>query len=94
MFYWEFENYVRAGHATPETSYNDLFGEWMKQKQEAAEFWIVRELKPPPGETWKVVAEAHYFSLYSRGWQTFYAIRRNRFLSKSRPGALREPSGS
>jgi 4-amino-4-deoxy-L-arabinose transferase-like glycosyltransferase len=94
LFYWEFENYVRAGHATPETSYNDLFGGWMKQQQEAAEFWIVRELKPPPGETWKVVAEAHYFSLYSRGRQTFYAIRRNRFLSKSRPGALREPSGS
>jgi len=77
LFYWQFEDYVHAGHATPETSYADLFEDgWLKRKKEAAEFWIVRELQPPAGETWKVVRQTHYFSIYARGRQTFYAIRR------------------
>ena len=77
LFYWQFEDYVHAGHATAETSYAELFEDgWLKRERDAAEYWIVRELKPPPGETWKVVRETHYFSIYARGRQTFYAVRR------------------
>jgi Dolichyl-phosphate-mannose-protein mannosyltransferase len=77
LFYWQFEDYVHAGHATAETSYAELFEDgWLKRERDAAEYWIVRELKPPPGETWEIVRETHYFSIYARGRQTFYAVRR------------------
>jgi hypothetical protein len=39
---------------------------------------VVHELTPPPGERWEVVDTAHYFSVYARGQETFYAVRRIR----------------
>jgi hypothetical protein len=48
----------------------------MPPKRDAAEYWVVHELKPPAGERWEVVDTAHYFSIYARGQETFYAVRR------------------
>jgi hypothetical protein len=79
LFYWQFEDYVHAGHVTATSTYGDLFGQsWQGRKRDAADYWVVHDLTPPRGETWRVVDQTSYFSVYARGWKTFYAVRRDR----------------
>jgi hypothetical protein len=51
---------------------------WQGRNRRAAEYWIVHDPRPPAGsgETWTIVDKADYFSLYARGRERFYAIRR------------------
>jgi hypothetical protein len=76
FFFWNFEDAAEKGLFHPSTSYAYFFDEWMPPSRDAAEYWVVHELKPPAGERWEVVDTAHYFSVYARGQETFYAVRR------------------
>jgi hypothetical protein len=78
FFFWNFEDAAEKGLFHPSTSYAYFFDEWMPPYRDAAEYCVVHELKPQPGERWEVVETAHYFSLYARGPETFYAVRRIR----------------
>jgi hypothetical protein len=75
-FFWNFEDAAEQGLFHPETSYAYFFDTWMPPYRDAAEYWIVHEVKPPPGERWEVVETARYFSVYARGMETFYAVQR------------------
>jgi hypothetical protein len=76
LFYWKFDDLVRAGKATGRTSYSDLYDHWLSENRAAADYWIVHDPHAPPGETWQPVAQASYFSVYARRRETFYAIKR------------------
>jgi len=79
LFYWQFEDYVHAGHVTAASCYGDLFGQsWLGRKRDAAEYRVVHDLSPPRGETWRVVDQTSYFSVYACRWKAFYAVRRDR----------------
>jgi hypothetical protein len=92
FFYWNFEDAAEEGLFHPNTSYAHFFDEWMPPYRDRAEYWVVHEVTPPPGERWEVVDTARYFSVYARGEETFYAVRRVR---EAKAGATRhERSGS
>jgi hypothetical protein len=77
LFYWQFEDYVHAGHVTDASTYADLFGEsWLGRNREAAKYRVVQNLTPPRGETWAIIGQTKYFSLYGCRWETYYAVRR------------------
>ena len=78
FFFWNFEDAAEQGLFHPDTSYAYFFDEWMAPDRQFAEYRVVHELTPPPGERWEVVDTAHYFSVYARGQETFYAVRRTR----------------
>jgi hypothetical protein len=88
-FFWNFEKAAEQGLFEPSTSYADLFDKWMAPGREAAEYRVVHEVKPPPGERWDVVAQTQYFSVYARGKETFYAVRRSREPAIPAPPASR-----
>ncbi len=78
FFFWNFEDAAEQGLFHPDTSYAYFFDEWMAPDRQFAEYRVVHELTPPPGERWELVDTAHYFSVYARGQETFYAVRRIR----------------
>jgi 4-amino-4-deoxy-L-arabinose transferase-like glycosyltransferase len=86
FFLWNFEEAAAQGRFHPSTSYAYFFHEWMPANRDQAEYRVVHELNPPPGERWKVVDTAHYFSVYARGQETFYAVRRIRDEPPARVG--------
>jgi hypothetical protein len=81
FFFWNFEEAAAEGRFQPSTSYAYFFDEWMPPYRDAAEYWVVHELKPPPNERWEVVETTHYFSIYARRQETFYAVKRIRDAS-------------
>jgi hypothetical protein len=83
FFFWNFEEAAARGLFHPDTSYAYFFDEWMPPHRDVAEYWVVHELRPPPGERWELVETARYFSVYARGPETFYAVRR---IRDERPG--------
>jgi hypothetical protein len=91
-FFWNFEDAAEEGLFHPSTSYAHFFDEWMPPGRNAAEYWVVHELKPPPGERWDVVDMAHYFSVYARGQETFYAVKRIRDVPSTRASSPRAES--
>jgi hypothetical protein len=92
FFYWNFEDAAEEGFFHPSTSYAYFFDEWMPPYRDRAEYWVVHNMTPPPGERWEVVDTARYFSVYARGEETFYAVRR---IREPKAGATpRERSGS
>jgi hypothetical protein len=50
----------------------------------------VHDPRPPASEFWKIVDRFHYFSVFSRGVETFYAVRR---LDSSRTVDPKSESG-
>ena len=88
FFFWNFEDAAERGLFHPDTSYAYFFDEWMPPGQDAAEYRVVHELKPPPGERWEVVETAHYVSVYARGQETFYAVRRIPDAPAARPRSM------
>ncbi len=78
FFFWNFEDAAEQGLFHPDTSYAYFFDEWMAPDRQFAEYWVVHDPTPPPNERWEVVDQAHYFSVYARGQETFYAVRRVR----------------
>jgi hypothetical protein len=87
FFFWNFEEAAEKGLFHPDTSYAYFFDEWMPPFRDLAEYRVVHELKPPPAERWEVVETAHYFSVYARGQETFYAVRRIRDAAPPRSNA-------
>jgi hypothetical protein len=74
--YHHFEDYVRANPPRADFEFKSFFGPGMEGQNAQAEYLIVHELKPPAGEHWETVDQFRYFSVFSRGIETFYAVRR------------------
>jgi hypothetical protein len=92
FFFWNFEDAAEQGLFHPDTSYAFFFDEWMPPYRDLAEYRVVHEMKAPPGERWEVVGTAHYFSVYARGKETFYAVRRIRDEPPTRLRSVPAPS--
>jgi hypothetical protein len=79
--YWNFPEFVRQEGKRASTEIPKFLGEdgWQGRNRIAAEYWIVHEPRPPAGspETWTIVGEADYFSVYARRRERFYAVRRS-----------------
>jgi 4-amino-4-deoxy-L-arabinose transferase-like glycosyltransferase len=76
-FYWHFDDYTREVPPTAFVGYSDLFGRWVLDQKAKARYRIVHEINPPSGETWSIIDRYHYFSVFSRKTETFFAIRRD-----------------
>ncbi len=78
--YWNFPEFVRQEGKRASTEIPKFLGEdgWQGRNRKVAEYWIVHDPRPPAGskETWTVVGEADYFSVYARRRERFYAVRR------------------
>jgi hypothetical protein len=74
--YYRFDEYARATPPTAHVSFEDFFDRWVPQQRDRAECLIVHNPEPPPGDAWQLVARADYFSVFSRGRESFYAVRR------------------
>jgi hypothetical protein len=79
--YWSFPDFVRQEGKRAGSSIPKFLGEdgWQGRNRQAAEYWIVHDPRPPAGssETWTIVGEANYFSVYARGRERFYAVQRS-----------------
>jgi hypothetical protein len=79
--YWNFPEFVSQEGKQAGTAIPNFLGEegWQGRNRQASEYWIVHNPRPPVGsrETWTVVGEASYFSVYARGRERFYAVRRS-----------------
>jgi hypothetical protein len=78
--YWSFPDFVREEGKQAGTAIPKFLGEdgWQGRNRQAAEYWIVHDPRPPAGsnEKWTIVGEDSYFSVYARGRERFYAVRR------------------
>ncbi|HEV8002553.1 MAG TPA: glycosyltransferase family 39 protein [Planctomycetaceae bacterium] len=78
--FWSFPDFVREEGKLAGTAIPNFLGEdgWQGRNRKAAEYWIVHDPHPPAGsgEGWTIVGEADYFSVYARGRERFYAVRR------------------
>lgn len=74
--YYEFPKYVREVPPVATTTFSDFFVRWLAGRKAQAEYLIVHDPRPPAGESWKIVDRFRYFSVFSRGVETFYAVRR------------------
>jgi 4-amino-4-deoxy-L-arabinose transferase-like glycosyltransferase len=83
--YHHFEDYARIVPPLETTEFADFFGPWMERQKAEADYLIVHDPKAPAGEHYKVVDQFQYFSVFSRGVETFYAVER--------PGSARPQRG-
>jgi hypothetical protein len=74
--YHHFEDYARIVPPLETTEFADFFGPWMDRQRAEADYLIVHDPTPPAGEHYKVVDQFQYFSVFSRGIETFYAVER------------------
>jgi Dolichyl-phosphate-mannose-protein mannosyltransferase len=92
--YHHFEEYTRAVPPDGTTDFATFFGPWMKRQRDQAEYLIVHDPQPPPGEHYETVDQFTYFSVFSRGFETFYAVKRaNRSRELQRSRRLPGPRG-
>lgn len=75
--YYHFEDYARTAPPAA-TTFADFFERWMADRRARAEFLIVHDPHPPSGERWETIDRYQYFSVFSRGTETFYTVRRQR----------------
>jgi Dolichyl-phosphate-mannose-protein mannosyltransferase len=94
--YWNFPEFVRQEGKRAGTVIPNFLGEeaWQGRNRQAAEYWVVHEPRPPAGsnETWTIVGEADYFSVYARRRERFYTIRRSPAPSHPSPASQRAPN--
>jgi len=94
--YWNFPEFVRQEGKRAGTEIPNFLGEqgWQGRNRQAAEYWVVHDPRPPAGssETWTVVGQADYFSVYARRRERFYAIRRSPAPSHPSPASQRAPN--
>jgi hypothetical protein len=83
--YHHFEDYARIVPPLETTEFADFFGPWMERQKAQADYLIVHDPHAPAGEHYKVVDQFQYFSVFSRGVETFYAVER--------PGSARPQRG-
>jgi Dolichyl-phosphate-mannose-protein mannosyltransferase len=78
--YWSFPDFLRKSGQEAGSAIPNFLGEsgWQGRNRRAAEYWIVQDPRPPAGsgETWTIVGEADYFSVYARRRERFYAVKR------------------
>ncbi len=74
--YHHFDDYARAVPPVATTEFADFFGPWMDRQRAQAEYLIVHDPESPPGEHYETVAQFTYFSVFSRGYETFCAVKR------------------
>ncbi len=74
--YHHFDDYTRVVPPLETTEFADFFGPWMDKQRAQAEYLIVHDPQPPVGEHYEVVDQFRYFSVFSRGFETFYAVKR------------------
>jgi hypothetical protein len=94
--YWNFGDFLREEGSKAGSEIPNFLGEegWQGRKRQAAEYWIVHDPRPPAAssETWTVVGQADYFSVYARRRERFYAIRRSPAPSHPSPASQRAPN--
>jgi hypothetical protein len=94
--YWNFGDFLREEGSKAGSEIPNFLGEegWQGRKRQAAEYWIVHDPRPPAAssETWTVVGQADYFSVYARRRERFYAIRRSPARSHPSPANQRAPN--
>jgi 4-amino-4-deoxy-L-arabinose transferase-like glycosyltransferase len=74
--YYEFPAYTREVPPIASTTFSDFFERWLAGRKAQAEFLIVHDPRPPSGEQWRTIDRFRYFSVFSRGIETFYTVRR------------------
>ena len=74
--YYEFPAYTREVPPIASTTFTDFFERWLAGRKAQAEFLIVHDPRPPAGEQWRTIDRFRYFSVFSRGIETFYTVRR------------------
>jgi hypothetical protein len=85
--YHHFEDYARIVPPTETTEFADFFGPWMARQRAEADYLIVHDPNPPAGERYEPVDQFQYFSVFSRGFETFYAVKRpGRSVPRRGPG--------
>jgi hypothetical protein len=75
--YHHFEEYVSDHPPTADYEFKSFFGPWMDRQRAQAEYLIVHDPKPPAGEGYEIVDKFQYVSVFSRGIETFYAVKRS-----------------
>jgi 4-amino-4-deoxy-L-arabinose transferase-like glycosyltransferase len=88
--YYEFPKYIREVPPVASTTFTDFFERWLAGRKAQAEYLIVHDSRPPAGEFWEIVDRFRYFSVFSRGVETFYTVRR---LDSSRTVDPKSESG-
>jgi 4-amino-4-deoxy-L-arabinose transferase-like glycosyltransferase len=76
--YYHFDDYARRTPPTATTTFADFFDHWMAERRARAQFLIVHDPHPPAGQRWETIDRYQYFSVFSRGTETFYAVHRQR----------------
>jgi hypothetical protein len=74
--YYEFPQYTREVPPVASTTFTDFFERWLAGRKTQAKFLIVHDPRPPAGEHWQIVDRFRYFSVFSRGVETFYTVHR------------------
>lgn len=74
--FYHFDDYVRSSPPKSTTTFADFFERWMAQRRARALYLIVHDPRPPAGQQWETVERFQYFSVFSRGTESFYAVRR------------------
>jgi 4-amino-4-deoxy-L-arabinose transferase-like glycosyltransferase len=74
--YYHFADYAETAPPGSTDTFADFFERWMGEFRARAVYLIVHDPHAPPGEKWETVDRFRYFSVFSRGTETFYAVRR------------------
>jgi hypothetical protein len=74
--FYHFDDYVRSSPPTATTTFADFFERWTGERRDRAQYLIVHDPRPPAGQNWETVDRFQYFSVFSRGTETFYAVHR------------------
>ena len=74
--FYHFDDFVRSSPPTATTTFADFFERWTGGRRARAQYLVVHDPRPPAGQEWETVDRFQYFSIFSRGTETFYAVHR------------------
>ena len=74
--YYHFDEYAKTAPPESTNSFADFFERRVADCRDQAAYLIVHDPMPPPGQAWEIVEKYQYFSVFSRGTESFYAVRR------------------
>jgi hypothetical protein len=52
----------------------EFFSDWLPSYQAAADYWIVDDPIPPNGESWEIIGQEQYWSIFTK--RSIYAVKR------------------
>ena len=76
--YHQFPEYTREVPPVAGTTFTDFFERWLTKRRARAAYLIVHDPHPPLKEKWETVDRYRYYSVFSRGTETFYTVRRSK----------------